>query len=163
MLNCFNCVRLFATLWACSPPGSSAHGILQSRILEWAAIPSSRRSSQPKDWTLTSYVSCIGRPVLYCQHHLGSPCVCVCVCILFQFMYICMLVAQSSLTLSDAMDGSQPGSSVHGILQTSILEWVAMPFCRWSYWPRGWIQVSCIAGRFFTTWATRETHIYVYI
>jgi len=57
-------------------------------------------------------------------------CVCVCVCILFQFMYICMLVAQSSLTLSDAMDGSQPGSSVHGILQTSILEWVAMPFCR---------------------------------
>ena len=61
----------------------------------------------------------------------GKPvCVCVCVCILFQFMYICMLVAQSSLTLSDAMDGSQPGSSVHGILQTSILEWVAMPFCR---------------------------------
>ena len=58
---------------------------------------------------------------------------CVCVCVLFQFMYICMLVAQLCLTLSDPMDDSQPGSSVHGILQASILEWVAMPFSRGSY------------------------------
>ena len=35
----------------CSPPGSSVHGILQARILEWAAMPSSRGSSQPRDWT----------------------------------------------------------------------------------------------------------------
>ena len=54
----------------------------------------------------------------------------VCVCILFQFMYICMLIAQSCLTLSDPMNYSQPGSSVLGILQTSILEWVAMPLSR---------------------------------
>ena len=49
----------------CSPPGSSVYGILQARILEWVAISSSRRSSQPKDQTRVSYVSCIGRWVLY--------------------------------------------------------------------------------------------------
>ena len=47
----------------CSPPGSSVHGILQSRVPEWAAMPSSRRSSQPRDWTRVSYISCIGRRV----------------------------------------------------------------------------------------------------
>ena len=49
----------------CSPPGSTVHGILQVRILEWVAMPSSRRSSSPRDWTRVSYVSCIGRWVLY--------------------------------------------------------------------------------------------------
>ena len=44
-----------------SPLGSSVHGILQARILEWAAISSSRGSSQTRDWTHISYVSCIGR------------------------------------------------------------------------------------------------------
>ena len=48
-----------------SPPGSSVHGILQTRILEWVAIPSSRGSSQPRNWSSVSYVSCIGRWVLY--------------------------------------------------------------------------------------------------
>ena len=48
-----------------SPPGSSVHGILQERILEWAAMPSSRGSSPPRDRTHVSYVSCIGRRVLY--------------------------------------------------------------------------------------------------
>ena len=49
----------------CSPPGSSVHGILQTRILEWVAMPSSRASSQPRDQTHISYVSYIGRRVLY--------------------------------------------------------------------------------------------------
>ena len=56
-----------------SQPGSSVHGILQARILEWVAIPSSRGSSLPKDRTHVSYVSCVGRQVLYHQHHLVSP------------------------------------------------------------------------------------------
>ena len=47
----------------CSPPGSSVHGILQARIMEWAAMPSSRGSSQPRDQTHISYVSCISRQV----------------------------------------------------------------------------------------------------
>ena len=51
----------------CGPPSFSVHGILQARTLEWVAMPSSRRSSQPRDWICVSYVSCIGRRFLpYC-------------------------------------------------------------------------------------------------
>ena len=64
-------------------------------------------------------------------------------------------VAQSCPTLCNPMD-SLPGSSVHGILQARILEWVAISFSRGSSWPRDRTQVSCIAGRRFTIWATRE-------
>ena len=49
----------------CSPPGSSVHGILQARILESVAMPSSRGSSQPRDGVHVSYISCISRQVLY--------------------------------------------------------------------------------------------------
>ena len=49
----------------CSPPGSSVHGILQARILEWVAMPAFRASSQPRDQTRVSYVSCISRQILY--------------------------------------------------------------------------------------------------
>ena len=49
-----------------SPLDSSVHGILQERILEWVAVPSSRASSQPRDRTCDiSYVSCISRWILY--------------------------------------------------------------------------------------------------
>ena len=51
---------------------------------------------------------------------------------------------------------SLPGSSVHGILQARILEWVTVPFSRESSQPRDRTQVSHIAGGFFTSWATRE-------
>ena len=47
------------------PPGSSVHGILHTRILELVAISSAKESSWPRDWTRVSYVSCIGRRVLY--------------------------------------------------------------------------------------------------
>ena len=53
-------------------------------------------------------------------------------------------------------DCSPPGSSVLGILQARILEWLAIPFSRESSQPRGQTQISCIAGWFFTVWATRE-------
>ena len=59
----------------------------------------------------------------------------------------------SILTLCDTMECCLPGSSGHGILQARILEWVAMPFSRGSFWPRDQTQVSCIVGRFFTIWA----------
>ena len=55
------------------PPGSSVHGILQARILERVPMPSSRESSQPRDQTLVSDVSCASRQILYHQHHLKSP------------------------------------------------------------------------------------------
>ena len=49
----------------CSLPGSSVHGILQARILEWVAVPSSKGSFRPRDRTYVSYVSCIGKWILY--------------------------------------------------------------------------------------------------
>ena len=70
------------------------------------------------------------------------------------------LVTKLCLTLCDLMDYSLPGSSVHGILQARILEWVAISFSRGSSQPRDQTWVSCIAGRFFTNWAMREAHSY---
>ena len=67
-------------------------------------------------------------------------------------------VTPSCLTLCDPMDCSPPGSSVHGILQARILEWVAIFFSRGSSPPRDRTQVSRIAGRHFNLWATREAH-----
>ena len=64
-----------------------------------------------------------------------------------------VLAAQSCLTLFNPMNYSLPGSSVHGILQARILEWVAILFSMGSSWPRDPTQVSCTAGRFFTAWA----------
>ena len=57
---------------------------------------------------------------------------------------------QSCPTLCDPMDFSPPGASIHGILQASILEWVAVPSFGGSSWPRDWVLVSCIASRFFS-------------
>ena len=71
---------------------------------------------------------------------------CVCMC----------LVAQLCPTLCDPMDCSPPASSVHGILQARILEWVAMPSSKVSSQSRDGTQVSFIAGGLFTVWATRE-------
>jgi len=65
-------------------------------------------------------------------------------------------VTQSCPTLSDPMDCSPPGSSVHGTLQARVLEWSAIAFSRGSSWPRGQTQVSSIVGRCFTLRATRE-------
>ena len=96
-----------------SPPGSSAHGIAQARILECIAISSSRESSQPRHQTQISYI--VGRffivwatreaPYIYSAESL-----------------------QSCPTLCDPTDGSPPGSPVPGILQARTLEWVAISF-----------------------------------
>ena len=64
MLSCFSCV-LVCNPVDCSPPGYCVHGILQARILEWVAMPSSRGSSWLRDRTHVSYFSCTGRWVLY--------------------------------------------------------------------------------------------------
>ena len=59
-------------------------------------------------------------------------------------------------TLCDPMDCGLPGSSVHGIFQARVLQWVAISFSRGSSQPRDQTQVYHIAGRWFTIWATRE-------
>ena len=114
-VNRFRHVRLCDTM-DCSPSGSFVHAILQVRIPEWVAMPSSRRSSQPRDGTQVTYVSCIGRHVLYCQRHLGSTSMCA------------AKSFQSCPTLCDPIEGSAPGSPVPGILQARTLEWVAISF-----------------------------------
>ena len=66
---------------------------------------------------------------------------------------------QSCLTLCDPMNCSLPGFSGHGILQARIMEWVAISYSKGSSWPRDQTCVSCvscIAGKFFTHWATWE-------
>ena len=63
-------------------------------------------------------------------------------------------VAQSCPILSDPVDCSPPGSSVHGILRARVLEWIAISFSRGSSQPRDPTRVSRIAGRRFNLWAT---------
>ena len=73
-----------------------------------------------------------------------------------------MLSRFSHVWLCDTIDQSPPGSSVHGILQARILEWVAMPSSRGSYWPGGQTRIPlspALAGGFFTTSATWEAHV----
>ena len=68
ILHCAKTLQLCLTLCGpvdCSQPGSSVHGILQARILEWVAISFFRGSSQPRDQTQVFYVSSICRWVLY--------------------------------------------------------------------------------------------------
>ena len=58
-------------------------------------------------------------------------------------------------TLCDPMGCSLPGSSIRGVFQARILEWVSISFSRRASWPRDWTRVSRIVGRHFTIWATR--------
>ena len=74
-------------------------------------------------------------------------------------LHYCIVVVQS---LSRVWLLATPSTAAHqaplsmGILQARILEWISYPFSRGSSQPRDWTQVSCIAGRFFTPWVTRE-------
>ena len=116
----------------CSPPGFSVHGTSQARRLEWIAISSSRRIFPPQG---------LSPCLLHLQHWqvdslpLESP--------------VCVLVTPLCLTLCDPMDCSPPGTSVHGILQARILEWVAIPSSRGSSGPRN--QNPASADGLFTT------------
>ena len=118
----------------CDPVDYTVYGILQPRILEWVVIPFSRGSSQPRDRTQVS-------------HSAGG--------FLTTGPLVKVKVAQLCLTLCNPMD-----YTVHGILHSRILEWVAFPFSRESPQPRDRTRVSHIAGGFFTNWAIRETPSY---
>ena len=132
----------------CSPPGSSVHGILQARILEWVAMPSSRRSSQPRAWIHVSSSFWWFQMFLGLWEHHSKLRSCP------------PLVAQLCPTRCNPLDCSPLGSSDHGILQARILEWVSIPFSRGSSQPRDRthdFSVSCITGRFLPRfWTSRE-------
>ena len=68
----------------------------------------------------------------------------------------CIVVAQPCPTLCDPIGCSLSGSSVHGVFQAIVLEWIATSFSRGSSQPRARTRVSCIVDRCFTIWATRE-------
>ena len=139
----------------CNTMDYRVNGIFQARILEWVAVPFSRGSSQPRDRTRVSciagrfFTSWASREAQEYWSELSgmgkSPCMCVHAKSL-----------QLRLILCSPMDCSTPGSPAHGVFQARILEWVAVPFSRGSSQPRDRIQVSCIAGRRFNLWATRE-------
>ena len=83
----------------------------------------------------------------------------VCVCV-----YIRQIFAQSYLTLCNPTDCSLPGSSVHGILQARILEWVAIPSSKGYSPPRDQTHLHLLHCRWsLYCWTTRETHIFLYI
>ena len=123
----------------CSPPAPLSMGF--SRHKYWSGLPFPSPRDLPDPRTL---VSCIadgflpseppGKPKKR-RTYLHDRTVC--------------LVTQLCLTLCDPMDCSPPGSSVPGILQPRVLEWVAMPFSRGSSQPKDRTQVSCIRGRCF--------------
>ena len=137
----------------CSLPGSSAHEVPQARIPEWVAISYSRGSSQPRHhlcllhflrWQVDSLpLAPPGKHLLLCFAKLLQLC----------------------LTLCDTINCILPGSSVHGILQARILEWVAIPFSRGSSRPSEGTcisKVSCI-GRLVLythiTWQAQEAFV----
>ena len=95
--------------------------------------------------TSSLYQSGIFWGEMVCFSFTSTVCVCVCVCVLSHVWLFCK-----------PMDHSLPGSSVHGILQARILEWVAMPSSRGSSQPRDATRGSCIAGGFFICWDIRE-------
>ena len=74
-----------------------------------------------------------------------------------QWIRILSRLAQSCPTHCNPMDCSLPGSSVHGIFQAIVLEWIVISFSKGSSQPRDQTQVSHIVDRCFTIWATRES------
>ena len=132
-----------------SPPNSSVQGILQASILEWLPCPPPGDLPDPgmESKSLTS-PALAGR-IFTTKCHQGSP-FCFLLCMRARSLQLCP-------TLCNLVDCSSPGSSVHGILQVSILEWIAMPCSRGSSWPRAWTLSQASpesAGGFFTTRAT---------
>ena len=92
----------------------------------------------------TNHISSAQWPDVNCGYHTG-------------FFLRLLLVAQSVMSNSPwPLNCSLPGFSIHRFLQARILECVAIPFFTGSSWPRTWTQLSCIAGRFFNLWVTRE-------
>ena len=110
------------TLWSheLQAPGFSVHEISLTRRVEWVAMPSSRGSSQPRDQTRVSCTSSIGKQVLYHRTTWEAP--------TYTYTHSCCIVPSRVWLLCNPLNCSPPGSSVHGIFQARILEWVAISF-----------------------------------
>ena len=157
-------VWLFSTPWTVALQAPLVHGIFQARTQEWVDC----HFLLWRIFLTQGSNPClpIGRWILYHCATWETP-----ILSLFFFKnlkkqaHICCLKAESvsrsvvSNSLSQYGLYNPPSSSVHGILQVRILEWVAILFSRASSRPRDWIWVSSTAGKFFTVWAIREAHM----
>ena len=152
-----------------SPPGSSVHGIIPASILEWFATSSSRGSSWPRDQTCISCVSCTGKWATgEVRNHgrgpwyIADPCFSECGCWTTSMIFTWKFARNANSGVSHSVASwhftslwtvALPGSSVRAILQARMLESVPILFSRR---PRDQTWISHTAGRFFTTWTTRE-------
>ena len=127
-------------------PGSSVHGIPQARILEWVAIPFSRGSSQPRDWTWVSLIAGRFFTIWATREAPIFICVCMCVCVCVCVCNVCTCACVHAQSLSHVqLFGTPLGSSFHGIFQVRIQEWVAIFYSRGSYWPKDQTCVSWVS------------------
>ena len=125
------CVRLFATPWTAAHQAPLSMGF--SRQEYWSGLPFPSPADLPHPGIE------LRSPALQTDALTSEP-----------TEYESESEVAQSWTLCDPMDCSLPGSSVHGIFQAIVLEWIAIFFSRGSSLPRDRIQVSCIAGRCFT-------------
>ena len=137
-------VWLFATPWTVAHQAPASMGF--SRQEYWSGLPFPSPGDHSPLNVLLKLVFYWGSLQLYPSGILACN---------FLFLW-CLCPA-----FCNPMDCSLPSLSVHGILQTRILEWVTISFSRGSSWLRDWTQISCIAGGLFAIiWATREVLIY---
>ena len=136
MYICESCSIMSNSLW---PHGLYSPWNSPGQNTGVGSIPFSRGSSQPRDQTQVCHIACGFFTSWATRSEVKWS-----------------EVAQSCPTLCNTMDCSLPGSFIHGIFQARVLEWVAISFSRGSSWLRDQTQVSCIVGRGFTIWATRE-------
>ena len=136
VLTHFSHVHLFATLWAIVH--SAPLSVQFSGQNYWSGLPCPSGDLPHPGLEPTSLTSPASASGFFSTSATRKS---------FCRIYICSVVPR----LCDPMDCSQPGSSVHGILQARILEWVAIPRI-----PRGLPNPEVIANRFFTIWATTE-------
>ena len=131
----------------CDPLDYTVYGILQARLLEWVAFPFSRGSSQPRDQTQVSHIAADSLPTEPQRNPKNT--------------------GVGSLSLLQRIVPTQESNRglwhCRQILyqlshkgSPRILEWVAYRFFNRSSCPRNRTRVSCIAGRFFTSWATTD-------
>ena len=168
--------QLFVIPWRVAHHVPLFMDILQTRIVEWIAMPSLRGSSQPRDQTQVSRIASRffifnTKKILYWgeSHSVVSD------SLWPQGLYSPwnspgQNIGVGSHSLLQGIfptQGSNPGLSHCRLIlyqlnrkgSPRILEWVAYPFSRGSSWPRNWTGISYITGRFFTNWAIREALI----
>ena len=124
----------------CSLPGSSVQGILQTRILEWVAMPSSSGSPQSRDWTHVSYISWVGRQILY--HYATCIHLHIDLINIFKFYFISGAVVSKAIT----------GCCLHKghIISNIALKWCIISIVMWPNFSYTYSQLQPLGHKKFT-------------